>query len=156
MLLANYTQFARAVIRSVLNDQHGSVPEALDGVARANGKPIYAAFQNYDGRELRAQQGYPTKFPAASVALLFELPSGGKVVTSTSGGRRLVQAMSRGICRMRRSAPLWKGTPSIWLSTTIVLPEQHVSKSSASRTTSTSYWTVLSVISRSKARLGKI
>jgi len=35
------------------------------------GRPAYAPFQHYGGRELRAQQGYLTKFPAALVAVLF-------------------------------------------------------------------------------------
>lgn len=75
MPLANYTELERPVTRSALNDRRAEVLEVIEGVTRAYGKPIYAPFQNYGGRELRAQQGYLTKFPAALVALLFELPA---------------------------------------------------------------------------------
>jgi len=65
----------------------------MDGVIRAVGNPIYAPFQNYGGRELRAQQGYLTKFPAALVALLFELPPG--VVPDVVKSRRMTARASR-------------------------------------------------------------
>jgi hypothetical protein len=74
MPLSGYTELARPVTRSALNERRGEVLEVVDGIARAYGKPVYAPFQNYGGRELRAQQGYLTKFPAALVALIFELP----------------------------------------------------------------------------------
>lgn len=74
MPLTNYTELARPLTRSALNERRGEVLEILNGVARTYGKPIYAPFQNYGGRELRAQQGYLTKFPAALVAMIFELP----------------------------------------------------------------------------------
>ncbi len=68
--LMRYTEFKHAVTRTELNAQRAEVLKILDSVSRINGKPIYAPFQNYGGRELRAQQGYLTKFPAALVALL--------------------------------------------------------------------------------------
>lgn len=74
MPLTGYTELVRPVTRSALNARRGEVLEVIDGVARAHGKPVYTPFQNYGGRELRAQQGYLTKFPAALVALIFELP----------------------------------------------------------------------------------
>lgn len=72
--LVGYTELETPITRSALNARGAEVLEVLGGVNRAYGKPIYAPFQNYGGRELRAQQGYLTKFPAALVALLFELP----------------------------------------------------------------------------------
>ncbi len=66
--------------------------EVIDGLTRAYGRPIYAPFQNYGGRELRAQQGYLTKFPAALVALLFELPT----ATEPASDRRKTARAGRG------------------------------------------------------------
>lgn len=60
---------------------------AIDGVTRTNGKPIYASFQNYGGRELRAAQGYLTKMPAALVALLFGFPFDGEAGKCRSASR---------------------------------------------------------------------
>ena len=73
--LTAYTELADPITRSVLNARRAEVLDVIDGVTRAHGKPIYAPFQNYGGRELRAQQGYLTKFPATLVALLFDLPA---------------------------------------------------------------------------------
>ncbi|WP_052492797.1 protein NO VEIN domain-containing protein [Microbacterium sp. MEJ108Y] len=72
MPLTGYTELAQPITRSALNARRAEVLEVVDGLARTYGKPIYAPFQNYGGRELRAQQGYLTKFPAALVALFFE------------------------------------------------------------------------------------
>jgi len=87
MPLFNYTELARPATRTALNERRGEIFEVIDGVARAYGKPVYAPFQNYGGRELRAQQGYLTKFPAALVALLFELPTPDAPATSRTRGR---------------------------------------------------------------------
>lgn len=75
MPLTGYTELDRPITRSALNARRLDVLSVINEVARAYGKPIYAPFQNYGGRELRAQQGYLTKFPAALVALLFNLPA---------------------------------------------------------------------------------
>lgn len=77
MPLTGYTELSHPITRSALNERRAEILEVIDGVTRAYGKPIYAPFQNYGGRELRAQQGYLTKFPAALVALLFDLPFDG-------------------------------------------------------------------------------
>lgn len=74
MPLTGYTELDRPVTRSALNVRRDEVLELMEGLSRSNGKPIYAPFQNYGGRELRAQQSYLTKFPASLVALLFDLP----------------------------------------------------------------------------------
>ena len=61
------------VSRSALNGQlYESVLDALQQTQEEVGqhRPAYAPFQHYGGRELRAQQGYLTKFPAALVAVL--------------------------------------------------------------------------------------
>lgn len=70
MRLTGYTVFERPITRTELNAHRADVLGVLDAVARVQGKPTYAPFQNYGGRELRAQQGYLTKFPAALVPLL--------------------------------------------------------------------------------------
>lgn len=62
----------------MLNNRRVEILEVLDGVARIGQTPIYAPFQNYGDRELRAAQGYLVKMPAALVALLFGLPFVGK------------------------------------------------------------------------------
>lgn len=74
MPLTGYVELGRPVTRSALNARRREILEIIDTAARVHGKPVYAPFQNYGGRELRAQQGYLTKFPAALVALIFELP----------------------------------------------------------------------------------
>jgi hypothetical protein len=75
MPLTGYRQLQYPLTRSHINRRYGEVLDVIAGVGRAYGKPVYSPFQNYGGRELRAQQGYLTKFPVALVALLFELPS---------------------------------------------------------------------------------
>ncbi|WP_173921743.1 protein NO VEIN domain-containing protein [Agromyces sp. Marseille-P2726] len=75
MPLANYTELERPVTRTTLNAQRSEILALLDDITASAGKPIYAPFQNYGDRELRAQQGYLTKFPAALVALLFDHPA---------------------------------------------------------------------------------
>lgn len=94
MPLTGYTEFARPITRSALNARRAEVLGVIYGVIRDYGKPIYAPFQNYGGRELRAQQGYLTKFPAALVALLFELPS--DKGSEGAGGRRRTARAGRG------------------------------------------------------------
>ena len=84
MPLTRYTELEQPITRSELNELRADVLDVLDGVVRTVGKPVYAPFQNYGGRELRAQQGYLTKFPAALVALLFDLPSETGEITSTA------------------------------------------------------------------------
>lgn len=74
MPLTGYTVLADPITRTSLNVRREEVLQVIDDLARTHGKPVYAPFQNYGGRELRAQQGYLTKFPAALVALLFDLP----------------------------------------------------------------------------------
>jgi hypothetical protein len=81
MPLANKTDLATPITRSLINARYAEILAAMEEVAATVGKPIYTPFQNYGGRELRAQQGYLTKFPAALVNLLFELPPEGVVVT---------------------------------------------------------------------------
>ncbi|UNK71732.1 DUF3883 domain-containing protein [Microbacterium sp. H1-D42] len=78
MPLTRYTELDSPVTRSALNARRADVLSVIEDVARIYGKPVYAPFQNYGGRELRAQQGYLTKFPAALVSLLFDLPAVGE------------------------------------------------------------------------------
>jgi hypothetical protein len=60
------------VTREDLNGTlYHDVLKVLGAVEDAAGTPAYAPFQHYGGRELRAQQGYLTKVPAALVSLLF-------------------------------------------------------------------------------------
>jgi len=70
MPLAGFTAFPEPVTRTRLNDRRLEVLEVLRRVEfQAQGRS-YAPFQHYGGRELRAQQAYLTKFPAALVDLL--------------------------------------------------------------------------------------
>lgn len=60
------------VTRDALNAElYDDVISILQATEKAVGEPAYAPFQHYGGREIRAQQGYLTKFPAALVAFLF-------------------------------------------------------------------------------------
>lgn len=60
------------ITRAELNGSlYEDVLSVLDAMEQAVGEPTYAPFQHYGSRELRAQQGYLTKFPASLVALLF-------------------------------------------------------------------------------------
>lgn len=70
--LRNFTRLDRPVTRTVVNERRSEVLDALVETAASVGTPIYAPFQDYGGRELRAQQGYLVKFPAALVPLLVE------------------------------------------------------------------------------------
>lgn len=74
MPLKGLHELPKPITRADLNGPlYQSVLTALqqtqDEVGR--GRPAYAPFQHYGGRELRAQQGYLTKFPAALVSVLF-------------------------------------------------------------------------------------
>lgn len=83
MPLTGFTELASPITRSELNARRSEVLQVIGDLARTYGTPIYAPFQNYGGRELRAQQGYLTKFPAALVALLFDLPANDSPATPT-------------------------------------------------------------------------
>ena len=74
MPLTSYTGLARSITRTDFNARRSDVLEVIEAVTHAHGGRIYAPFQHYGGRELRAQQRYLTKFPAALVALFFEQP----------------------------------------------------------------------------------
>lgn len=87
MPLARYTPLDDPITRSDLNERRADVLQVLDEVALEHGKPIYAPFQNYGGREIRAQQGYLTKFPEALVALLYGLPADDDGARSPRMGR---------------------------------------------------------------------
>lgn len=74
MPLTGYTELDQPITRSFLNARRAAVLGVIEEVTRAHGTPIYPPFQNYGDRELRAQQGYLTKFPAALASMLFKLP----------------------------------------------------------------------------------
>lgn len=97
MPLKGLHELPKPIPRSALNGQlYESVLGALQQTQEEVGqhRPAYAPFQHYGGRELRAQQGYLTKFPAALVAVLF--PEGATtaepVQTSASPRRSRGQA----------------------------------------------------------------
>lgn len=71
MPLGDLNRLDRPLTRTLLNHQYQEVLDVLLHSATLASGPAYSPFQNYGGRELRAQQGYLTKFPAALVALLF-------------------------------------------------------------------------------------
>jgi hypothetical protein len=70
--LKNYTELDQPITREMLNQCRAEVVAALEEVDLHARGTIDAPFQNYGGRELRAVQGYRTKFPAALVGLLFD------------------------------------------------------------------------------------
>jgi hypothetical protein len=97
MPLANYEELDVPLTRSALNERHEDVLEVIDDISRIHAKPIYAPFQNYGGRELRAQQAYLTKFPAALVALLFELPVADSPAMPSAPSRKPRASRGQGI-----------------------------------------------------------
>jgi hypothetical protein len=79
------------IARADLNGPlYADVVEVLEANEQIVGEPVYAPFQHYGGRELRAQQGYLTKFPVALVALLFptEAEVGATPVAASKSPRR--------------------------------------------------------------------
>ncbi len=93
MPLTGYSKLDDPVRRSTLNARRSEIMELIEDVGRTYGKPIYAPFQNYGGRELRAQQGYLTKVPAALVALLFDLPRREAAPFTASDHKRTARAL---------------------------------------------------------------
>ncbi len=69
--LAGLVELDSPLTRSELNARYAELLEVMDEVSVASEGPAYLPFQNYGGRELRAQQGYLTKFPRALVDLVF-------------------------------------------------------------------------------------
>ncbi len=69
--LVGFVKLAEPITRAMINERYGEVIAVLDQASSLAGGAPYAPFQNYGGRELRAQQGYLTKFPSALVDLLF-------------------------------------------------------------------------------------
>ncbi len=74
MPLAGFVETNRPILRSEINAHRPEVLAVLQEIGRTHRRPTYAPFQNYGNRELRAQQGYLTKFPAALIDLLFAEP----------------------------------------------------------------------------------
>lgn len=57
--------------------------------------PVYAPFQDYGGRELRAQQGYLAKFPAALVPVLLGAEYPGSPNTEPADERHFIRPSAR-------------------------------------------------------------
>ncbi len=70
--LVDYNQLPTPISRSNLNARRIEIVTALENLKRLEGRSLYAPFQHYGRRELRAQQGYLTKFPAELVHLLVD------------------------------------------------------------------------------------
>ncbi|QEO15816.1 DUF3883 domain-containing protein [Agromyces intestinalis] len=84
MPLANYTPLDSPVTRDIINARHAEVVAVLNEVAGGiTGRP-YAPFYEYNSTDIRAAQGYLTKFPAALVALFF----GGLAADASTSTRR--------------------------------------------------------------------
>jgi hypothetical protein len=66
--LKDFIRLETPITRRMVNSRYAEIIELLDENSRLASGSAYAPFQNYGGRELRAQQGYLTKFPAALVA----------------------------------------------------------------------------------------
>lgn len=92
MPLRNFALLEKPVTRTMINARRAEVLEILMEVAARAGRTAYAPFQNYADRELRAQQGYLVKFPAALVDTLFDLPRIGGEASSTTAEEQQVRA----------------------------------------------------------------
>jgi len=84
LALQNFTRLDRPITRSVVNGQRLKILEIQHELAALVGKPVYGPFQDYGHRELRANQAYLVKFPAALVDLLFVPPANPARTTSPS------------------------------------------------------------------------
>jgi hypothetical protein len=71
MPLDGLVELDTPLTRTALNTRYKAIVAVMQGASIAARGPAYLPFQNYGGRELRAQQGYLTKFPLALVDLLF-------------------------------------------------------------------------------------
>ncbi len=87
MPLVDYKELPSPIFRSSLNARRGEIVSILESLERLQGRSLYAPFQHYGQRELRAQQGYLTKFPAELVHLLVD-PSFAPRVTGEASGVR--------------------------------------------------------------------
>jgi hypothetical protein len=92
MPLSGFHRLPAPISRSELNGSlYAPVLAALHQTQEEIGRnrPAYAPFQHYGSRELRAQQGYLTKFPAALVAVLFleTRTAGANIVPEPPRGR---------------------------------------------------------------------
>jgi len=74
----------RPITRSTLDERYIAILAVMAEVSELAGGPAYLPFQNYGSRELRAQQGYLTKFPRALVELLLPYEVMGPPGASTS------------------------------------------------------------------------
>lgn len=92
MPLRNFTLLEAPLTRKIISARRAEILAILEEVAARVGRPTYAPFQNYGGRELRAQQGYLTKFPAALVDALFEMPQIGGEASSAAFEKQHVRA----------------------------------------------------------------
>lgn len=104
MPLGGYTPLAVPLTRSAVNARRDAALQTMDGLTHEHGKRIYAPFQNYGGRELRAQQGYLTKFPAALVALFFDAPDANESVPGRQQTPRAVRGQGYQSDAQRRVA----------------------------------------------------
>lgn len=102
--LRNYTKFATPLTRTALQDRRQEILDILADLERRAGGPVYAPFQNYGGKELRAQQGYLAKFPAALVPVLlgitherpdFPMPHKGPTPVRPNSGQGYISDAAR-------------------------------------------------------------
>lgn len=70
MPLATFTLFDTLLMRTRVNERRAEVLNVLDALTATYTRLIYASCQYYGNCELRAQQGYLRRFPAALAALL--------------------------------------------------------------------------------------
>ena len=94
--LRNFTRFDEAFTRTAVNERRAEILSALAETAATVGAPIYAPFQDYGGRELRAQQGYLVKFPAALVPLLLKGEWAAPAASSPGSSRTSPTVRSQG------------------------------------------------------------
>lgn len=93
--LGGMTDLSGTVTLTALRSQTTKLKQIQDSLATAHGTPVYFPFAWYGG-QLRAQQAYLTKFPAAIVKLFPQLQVlGGTATATTTNSPREVEPRNR-------------------------------------------------------------
>jgi hypothetical protein len=71
MPVAGFVELPAPITRSAINNRYAEILEAMETVAASTDGAGYFPFYKRGARELRAQQGYLTKFPRVLADLLF-------------------------------------------------------------------------------------
>lgn len=97
MPLEGMVSLGQPITRSAINEKYADVLEVLNAVRSVTHEATYAPFYKYRTGQLRATQGYLTKFPAALVAILFPVSSNASAGAGTVNGDRHRQQSARSL-----------------------------------------------------------